>query len=311
MRNTKLVKARCKKTGAAFGLEVRAKGRGWEVVNFVRLTDAEDAAVASEVTVTDLKTADCLLPCSACGSRKVGGCRCACGQGRRCSKNDKYHYQCIYCSELELERAAAGGLTGETVTLAQGQVVSLRRNGADVSNLLVGMGWSPSVFGANMDLDSSVVMINARGAVEELVYFGNLKDRRGSIQHYGDNLYGSKKTQGQQDKDDENITVDLSRVPSQVQCLAFVVNIYSCHSRHQNLGMVRDMHIRLIEKNTGEVLVRYLPKAQSAGATAILLGAAYRQGSGWAFKAMNQTYNVDRVQTLAEKSCDACRSLLR
>ena len=41
----------------------------------------------------------------------------------------------------------------------------------------------------------------------DVVYFGNLKSKDGSVQHSGDNLTGAG------DGDDEQIIVDLSKVP--------------------------------------------------------------------------------------------------
>lgn len=83
------------------------------------------------------------------------------------------------------------------------------------------MGWQPSRTSQNMDLDSSVAMITEEGGLDFLVYYGRLHDKARSVEHHGDHLYGTESAE-----DDETISIDLSKVPARVKCLAFIVNIY-------------------------------------------------------------------------------------
>lgn len=53
------------------------------------------------------------------------------------------------------------------------------------------------------------------------VYFGNLRHSSGAIIHQGDNLTGES-----DDDDDEQIVVELPIVPSTIERIVFVVNIY-------------------------------------------------------------------------------------
>ena len=64
-------------------------------------------------------------------------------------------------------------------------------------------------------------MVNLQ-EIENVIYFGHLKSNCGSVTHTGDNRTGDG------DGDDEQILVDLSKVPADIDKLVFVVNIYDC-----------------------------------------------------------------------------------
>ena len=66
-------------------------------------------------------------------------------------------------------------------------------------------------------------MLGADGKVPvdaDFVFYGNLKHVSGAVEHMGDNLTGEG------DGDDEQILVDLSQVPSNIEKIAFTVTIY-------------------------------------------------------------------------------------
>ena len=56
---------------------------------------------------------------------------------------------------------------------------------------------------------------------------------------------------------DEQIQVDLSKVPANIEKIAFTVTIYDAESRHQNFGQVSNAFIRLVDESTGQELIRY------------------------------------------------------
>ena len=83
-----------------------------------------------------------------------------------------------------------------------------------------------------VDCDASAILLDQNGkltAKDRLIYFGNLKSRCGSVAHTGDNLTGAG------EGDDEQILVDLSKVPSDVHKIVFVVNIYDCKGETSRL----------------------------------------------------------------------------
>ena len=128
MKDTKMIKAVCRKTGRWYGLEIEQFGGVWKVVNMIDLSDAEAAVISSEVKQPSFETNDNLLACNKCGKRKVGGCGCA-KRSARCSADMKYRFGCVYCDELEIDYSCAkkssGRSEGEEITLEQGQKIRI------------------------------------------------------------------------------------------------------------------------------------------------------------------------------------------
>ena len=110
------------------------------------------------------------------------------------------------------------------INLQKGQRISLSKEAPGLTKLICGLGWDVAkrsgggLFGAfssapDYDLDASVICLGQNAKLNDsgnVVYFGNLSHRSGAITHLGDNLTGAG------DGDDEQIIVDLSRMPSQI-----------------------------------------------------------------------------------------------
>ncbi|MEH7254722.1 TerD family protein, partial [Neobacillus niacini] len=143
--------------------------------------------------------------------------------------------------------------------------------------------------GANVDCDASVIMLGANDKIQnnkDVIYFGNLKSNDGSVQHSGDNLTGDG------DGDDEQVMVDLSRVPASVQKLVFVVNIYDCVKRKQHFGMIRNAFIRVVNPSNNNELIRYNLSDDYNGNTALVVGEIYRHNTEWKFAAVGTGTNA-------------------
>lgn len=65
---------------------------------------------------------------------------------------------------------------------------------------------------------------------KEFIFYGNLKHASESVIHMGDNLTGEG------EGDDEQIMIDLSKVPANIERIAFTVTIYDAEARRQNFG---------------------------------------------------------------------------
>ncbi len=65
----------------------------------------------------------------------------------------------------------------------------------------------------------------------------------------GDNLTGEG------DGDDEQIRIDLSKVPANIERIAFTVTIYDAETRRQNFGQVSNAFIRLVNESDGSELI--------------------------------------------------------
>ncbi|MCM2531904.1 TerD family protein [Neobacillus pocheonensis] len=189
------------------------------------------------------------------------------------------------------------------INLQKGQRIDLTKTNPGLSKVLVGLGWDPvqsgggglfgSLFGggssANIDCDASVIMLGANDKLQnnkDVVYFGNLKSNDGSVQHSGDNLTGDG------EGDDEQIVVDLSKVPSSIQKLVFVVNIYDCVKRKQHFGMIRNAFIRVVNPSNQQELLHYNLSEDYSGKTCLVAGEMYRHGNEWKFAAVGNGTNA-------------------
>ena len=111
------------------------------------------------------------------------------------------------------------------VSLQKGQKVSLTKDNPGLKKVVVGLGWDVNAFdtGGDFDLDAAAFLLNDTGKVsgsDDFVFYGNLSHPSGSVVHQGDNLTGIG------DGDDEQIKIDLSKVPENVTKIAFTVTIY-------------------------------------------------------------------------------------
>ncbi len=190
------------------------------------------------------------------------------------------------------------------VNLSKGQTVSLvKQDGGSLSQVRMGLGWDTikkkGLFGkmkeVSVDLDASAILLTGDNQVQEIVYYGNLRSRDGSLMHTGDNLTGKG------DGDDESIMVDLPRVPPTVAHIVFVVNSFS----GQNFSQIENATARIVDSaDRDRELVRY-ELSGSGTHTAIVMARLSRAGAGWAFTAVGTPGNArtaDQLVPLALQS---------
>jgi len=176
-----------------------------------------------------------------------------------------------------------------SVSLQKGQKVSLTKTNPGLTNVVVGIGWDVNAFdtGGDFDLDAVAFLLADNGKVpdqKDFIFFGNLAHSSGSVQHLGDNLTGAG------DGDDEQIKVDLSKVPSNITKIAFAVTIYDAEARHQNFGQVSNAFVRIFNEVNGEELLRYDLGEDFSIETAAVFGELYKNGAEWKFNAIGSGY---------------------
>ena len=174
------------------------------------------------------------------------------------------------------------------VSLNKGGNVSLTKEAPGLTAVIVGLGWDVrSTTGTDFDLDASAILANSAGRVlsdAHFVFFNNLTSPDGSVEHTGDNLTGEG------EGDDEQVKVDLARVPAEVDKIVFPVSIYEADNRGQSFGQVRNAFIRVVNQAGGAELARYDLSEDASTETAMVFGELYRHGSDWKFRAVGQGY---------------------
>ena len=175
------------------------------------------------------------------------------------------------------------------VSLKKGQKVDLTKTNPGLKEVLIGLGWDTNKYdgGKDFDLDSSAFMLAANGKVrddDDFVFYGNLKHKSGAVEHMGDNLTG--KGEG----DDEQIKIDLSKVPADIEKIDFTVTIYEAEERKQNFGQVENAFIRVVNSATNEELIRYDLGEDFSIETAVVIGELYRNKGEWKFNAIGSGF---------------------
>ena len=175
------------------------------------------------------------------------------------------------------------------ISLFKGQKIDLTKGNPKLSKILVGLGWDTKKYdgGFDFDLDAAAFLLGANGKVQsdyDFVFYNNLTHSSGAVQHMGDNLTGAG------DGDDEQIKIDLSKVPANIDKIAFTVTIHEADSRRQNFGQVSNAFIRIVDESNGKELIRYDLGEDFSVETAVVVGELYRNSGEWKFNAIGSGF---------------------
>ncbi|MET1112686.1 MAG: TerD family protein [Allosphingosinicella sp.] len=175
-----------------------------------------------------------------------------------------------------------------SISLAKGANVSLSKEEPGLTKIVIGLGWDTrATDGEGFDLDASAFLLDEAGKVRgdhDFIFYNQLKSSDGSVEHTGDNRTGEG------DGDDEQVKVDLSRVPADVHKVAVAVTIHDGEARRQNFGMVQNAFMRIVNEATGREISRYDLSEDYSIETALIFGEVYRHGGEWKFRAVGQGY---------------------
>ncbi|TDW31283.1 TerD family protein [Cryobacterium psychrophilum] len=175
-----------------------------------------------------------------------------------------------------------------TLTLDKGANLSLTKTDPGLTQARVGLGWDVrSTNGADFDLDASAILITADGKVRsdaDFIFYNQKSDEAGSVIHQGDNRTGAG------DGDDEQITVDLTKVPADIAKVVIVVSIDAAAERNQNFGQVRNSYVRILNDVTQVDIAKYELGEEVATENAVVFAEVYRHNGDWKFKAVGQGY---------------------
>lgn len=175
------------------------------------------------------------------------------------------------------------------VNLSKGQRVTLDNS---MTMALVDLGWDTNQYdgGFDFDLDASVFLLGSNGKCardEDFIFYGNLSSRNNAVVHQGDNRVGGG--------DGENIIIDFTKIPSDVDKLAICVTIDQAVERRQNFGQVRNAYIRIAKianefDLNGEDQLRFDLDEEFSVETAIVVCEIYKRDGSWKFNAVGAGY---------------------
>jgi tellurium resistance protein TerZ len=176
------------------------------------------------------------------------------------------------------------------INLQKGQKISLDKEaGVKLTKIVMGLGWDPVKtkgflgFGSKtqeVDLDASCILFDEQGNQFDAAWFRQLKSRDGSVVHNGDNRTGAG------DGDDEQISVDLTRVPANVKSLVFTVNSFT----GQNFSQIENATCRIVNASNNQEVARF--NLSTLGAhNAQIMAKLYRHGDEWKMHAIGEIGN--------------------
>ena len=201
-------------------------------------------------------------------------------------------------------------LKKKSISLEKGSKINLSKEVEGLSNVILGLGWDVarptkrglfgfgSVSTPKIDCDASAFMLDTNAKLlnsRSVVYFGNLNSDCKSVIHTGDNLTGDG------DGDDEQLIVDLNKVPSNVEEILFVVNIFSAKSKGQHFGMIENAFIRIVDNKTNKELAKFNLTEDYSGKTAMIFGSLKRTNGQWEFNAIGEGTTDGSVNELARR----------
>lgn len=187
-----------------------------------------------------------------------------------------------------------GGKKTMAVNLSKGGKISLAKVAADagisggLTKIVVGLGWDVQKYdgGADFDLDAAAFMTGANGKVRSDADFIFYNQPQGpGVTHTGDNRTGEG------DGDDEQIKVDLTAVPADVEKVSFTVTIDQADVRNQNFGMVENAYIHIVDEATGTELIKYELGEDFSIENAIVVAELYRHNGEWKFNAVGSGFS--------------------
>ena len=184
-----------------------------------------------------------------------------------------------------------------SINLRKGEKVNLTKDNQGLTKIIVGLGWDINKYdGKDFDLDAMAFMTNSevkcpRESCFVSVFIPEAKQNDGSYMfengaaiHSGDNRTGNG------DGDDERITLDLSKMPSDIERIEVAVNIYDGIERYQNFGQVSNAYIRILNAETNEEILRYDLGEDFSIETAVVMGALYKYNGEWKFDAIGSGF---------------------
>ena len=206
------------------------------------------------------------------------------------------------------------------ISLVKGQTISLVKDANDLSLVTVGLGWDvrqadkPGLMSKLLgggrqeeeyDLDVVAFMLDGKDKITnygnrliggDVIFYNSMKHPSGTIWLTGDNRTGAG------DGDDEQIVVQLTRIPPQYEKILFIVQIYEGINRRQQFGMIDNAFIRAVDARGVEMAKFNISNEPSfQGMHSIVFAELYRHAGGWKFRAIGEPRQADSfVEKLKE-----------
>ncbi|MBW7454532.1 TerD family protein [Paenibacillus sepulcri] len=177
-----------------------------------------------------------------------------------------------------------------SINLSKGQRIDLTKTNPGLTKVVAGLGWDTNKYsgGQDFDLDASAFLLyedgKAKGS-DDFVFYNNKSGGNNSVVHTGDNRTGEG------DGDDEQILVDLSRIPAAIHRIGITVTIHDADARAQNFGQVTNAFVRVVDEASNREVLRFDLGEDFSTETAVVFCEFYRHGAEWKFQAIGSGFS--------------------
>lgn len=176
--------------------------------------------------------------------------------------------------------------------LNKGMTLDLTKAGD--TKFTFGLGWKAApINGQEVDLDVSAFMLQGTSpmklqAMEHAIFFNNLSSTDGSVRLSGDSRDGKDK------EIDEEIYVDVTKIPENVNAIAVYINIFKPAITFSKVQEAK----AVVSNQDGKVLARFDMSSQLTDENSLLVGIIKRNGRAWDFIAKGEGYTVTDLNTI-------------
>ena len=170
--------------------------------------------------------------------------------------------------------------------MKRGANVALTREIPGLRGIVLGLHWDAGSERALTDnLVVATILCDAQSRAlseEHFVFFNQLQSPDQSVQQ-AEQALGS---------DDEQVEVDLTQVPADVQRIVIVLYVNDGPAQRRTLGQLKGCRLRVLDLADNRELVRSENLAPGlTNETALSLAEVYRLGGDWKFKVIGQGYS--------------------
>lgn len=176
--------------------------------------------------------------------------------------------------------------------LNKGMTLDLTKAGD--TKFTFGLGWKAApINGQDVDLDVSAFMLQGTSpmklqAMEHAIFFNNPASADGSVRLSGDSRDGAN------GDIDEEIYVDVTKIPENVNAIAIYVNIFKPAITFSKVQEAK----AVVSNQDGKVLARFDMSSQLTDENSLLVGIIKRNGRAWDFIAKGEGYTVIDLNTI-------------
>ncbi len=184
------------------------------------------------------------------------------------------------------------------INLKKGNSISLEKDGQKLEYVYVGLNWGKikKFWGfseENVDLDGSVSLFDANKQEIDTVYFNKKESDDKAIKHSGDDVKGDS---SKDEKDNEVIKINLSKISSKAETIFIYLNSYRGH----DFDSIPYANIRLldgddIKQKSVFATFNLASDPKFKDKVAMIMAKIVRKGNGWDFVTIGEPVETKKI----------------